>query len=116
MDDFNPRTEVRPWGEFREFVLNEPVSVKILRVEAGESLSLQRHEKRTEFWRVLSGEPEITEGEKIISAKPGDEITIPAGTEHRLSAGSSLVEVLEISKGEFDENDEVRIEDKYGRI
>lgn len=109
-------TVERPWGNFRQFVKNEPVTVKIISVKKGESLSLQCHNLRTEFWRVISGEPEITIGDKIITAKIGDEFEIPVKTNHRISATSSNVEFLEISYGEFDEDDIVRIDDKYGRV
>lgn len=115
MNKLEPASESRPWGGFREFVKNTPVTVKITSVKAGESFSLQRHQKRSEFWRVLSGTPEITVGEVKTQANSGDEFNIPAGTNHRVSAIGVDAEILEISLGEFDENDIVRIEDKYGR-
>lgn len=111
-----PFTVKRPWGEFREYVTGEIVTVKTLSVKSGESLSLQDHKKRTEFWRILKGTPEITVGDNKISAKPGDEFNIPIGSLHRLSAvNSEDVEILEIARGDFDENDIERIEDNYGR-
>ena len=110
-----PFTEKKPWGEFREFAKNETDTVKILTVNKGEEFSLQRHHSRNEFWRVLSGDPDITIGEKTVRAKVGDEFEIQAETLHRISAPVNTVEVLEISRGEFDENDITRIEDKYGR-
>ena len=36
-------------------------------------------------------------------------------TTHRLSAGGGPVRILEVSFGEFDENDIVRLDDVYGR-
>lgn len=115
MDRLKPFTENRPWGGFREFIKNEPVTVKIIFVNKGEALSLQRHTKRSEFWKVLSGNPGITMGEDYVVALPGDEFEIQAEVNHRISAPTDNVEVLEISRGEFDENDITRIEDKYGR-
>ncbi len=109
------RTETRPWGEFREFVKNAPATVKIISVKAGEAFSLQKHEKRGEFWRVLSGTPEITVGESSFKAKKGDEFTIKVGENHRIAALDSDAEILEISTGQFNEDDIIRIEDKYGR-
>ena len=76
---------------------------------------MQKHHKRDEFWRVLSGSPEITIGDKIITAKSGDEFELKPETNHRIHALGEDVEVLEISLGEFNEEDIVRIEDKYGR-
>lgn len=115
MKDQKPFTEERPWGWFREFSKNENTTVKLIFVKGGESLSLQKHGKRSEFWRVVSGNPEITIGEKIISAAPGDEFEIPVGENHRIAAPAGDIEILEVARGEFDENDIVRLEDKYGR-
>lgn len=116
MDKLKPFTEKRPWGGFREFVENEKDTVKILFIKKGEVFSLQNHEQRDEFWRVLSGNPDITIGDKTMRAKKSDEFDIQPKTEHRISALVDDVEVLEISRGDFDENDIVRIEDKYGRV
>jgi mannose-6-phosphate isomerase-like protein (cupin superfamily) len=115
MKELTPRTEKRPWGEFREFIKNEPVTVKIIKVKMGETLSLQTHSKRSEFWKVLSGTPEITIGENVFVAKEGDEFNINQGESHRIGSREGESEVLEISTGEFDENDIIRLEDKYGR-
>ena len=108
-------TTKRPWGSFTRFTNNEASTVKLLNVNQGEQLSLQYHNKREEFWRVISGNPEIVIGEETHNAKDGDEFVISVGTKHRISAPIDNVTILEISKGEFDEDDIVRIEDKYGR-
>ena len=108
-------TEERPWGWFRTFAINESVTVKILFIKKGEVFSLQKHKRRNEFWRVLSGDPDVTIGDETISAKPGDEFEVLPEMEHRIGAVTNDVEMLEISRGEFDEDDIERIEDKYGR-
>jgi mannose-6-phosphate isomerase-like protein (cupin superfamily) len=106
----------RPWGNFRQFTHNEPSTVKIITVKPDESLSLQKHEKRTEFWHVISGSGIVEIEEVKKEAIAGDEYKIPLGSIHRLSAGSSGIQVLEIATGDFDEEDVIRLEDKYGRI
>jgi mannose-6-phosphate isomerase-like protein (cupin superfamily) len=55
-------------------------------------------------------------GEKKELVKEGDEFKIEPNTNHRISAPIDDVTVLEISKGQFDEDDIVRIEDRYGRV
>lgn len=107
-------TEKRPWGSFTEYVKNEPVTVKIISVKAGESLSLQYHHKREEFWHVLSGEGSVIVGNKKLLAKSGKEFSVPHKTLHRISAKTDL-SILEIATGHFDESDIVRVEDVYGR-
>ena len=50
-----PKT-IRPWGYYR--VLHEPsqaVKLKELTVDPGQSLSMQRHKDRAEFWFVSEG-------------------------------------------------------------
>lgn len=107
--------EERPWGGFERFTQNSLSTVKIILVKSGEAFSLQYHNKRTEFWKIISGTPEITIGESIIHAKKGDEFEISPKKKHRVRSGDTDTEFLEISVGEFNENDIIRLEDKYGR-
>lgn len=53
-----PRTQ-RPWGYYR--VLHEAPGVKVkeLTVDPGAALSMQRHQDRSEFWLVSSGEATV---------------------------------------------------------
>ncbi len=107
--------EKRPWGKFERFCLNEICTVKLIFIEPGEELSLQKHNNRSEFWRVVRGEGEITIGEEIKKAKRGDEFFIVQNVRHRAKAMEKALEILEISFGKFDEEDEIRLEDKYKR-
>lgn len=108
-------SENKPWGSFKQFIKNEKSTVKIIFVNPNEQLSLQYHHHRKEFWRVIAGNPQIQIGGRKIAAKIGDEFIIPEMTNHRIIGGKEKAEILEISFGEFDENDIVRIEDRYGR-
>jgi mannose-6-phosphate isomerase-like protein (cupin superfamily) len=108
-------TEQRPWGNFERFTHNELSTVKIIIVNPNEELSLQHHEKRSEFWKVLSGNPIITVGDTVTKAQEGDEFLVSPKENHRIKAEDMPVKILEIALGEFDENDIVRVEDKYGR-
>ncbi len=107
--------EKRPWGKFEQFTHNEQTTVKIIYVKLNEELSLQYHEKRDEFWKVLEGEPVLVIDDKIIKAKTGDEFFIPRKKNHRIMSKNSTVKILEIAFGEFDEDDIIRLNDKYDR-
>lgn len=107
--------EERPWGNFERFTQNKVSTVKIITVKPGERLSLQYHRHRNEFWKILLGNGEITIDEEVKEVRPGDEFHIPIGVEHRLEGKGKGLVFLEISFGHFDENDEVRLKDKYGR-
>ena len=106
----------KPWGEFRQFTLNEKSTVKILTIKPKQAFSLQSHKNRKEFWYFLDNPAKVTIGNKKIRTKKGSEITIKPNQNHRIEALSKPVNVLEISFGNFDEKDIKRLEDKYGRV
>lgn len=114
--DRTPYREERPWGSFEQFTHDEPSTVKIIRVNPGARLSLQRHAKRAEFWQVLDGAGTAEVDGTAIPLAPGVRVAIPLGATHRLSGGPDGLAVLEIATGEFDENDIERLEDDFGRI
>ncbi len=108
-------TVKKPWGQFDQFTHNEVTTVKIISVKKGEAFSLQYHNYRVEFWRIISGFPFVTIGKVTKIANPGDEFIIKKLQIHRLEAQNEDAQVLEIAYGNFDEEDIVRIKDKYGR-
>ncbi len=116
IEPLKPYKEERPWGYFLRFTANEISTVKIMSIKPNESLSLQTHEKRGEFWKIISGDGEITIGEEIYEAKKNDEFFIPPQIKHRAKGKENGLEFLEIAVGEYNEEDIKRIEDKYNRI
>ena len=108
--------EERPWGNFERFTLNEKTTVKIITVNAGEMFSLQTHEHRDEFWRMLKGSGVVHIGENDNDAHAGDTFFVPRQTEHRVTGGPSGLSFLEITFGDSDEGDIHRLEDRYGRV
>lgn len=107
--------EERPWGNFERFTLNEKTTVKIITVNEGESISLQTHENRDEFWRVLKGSGTVHINGKDTEAHEGDTFFGKRGHEHRITGGIGGFKCLEIAFGDFDEGDIKRLEDRYGR-
>ncbi|MBW8487147.1 phosphomannose isomerase type II C-terminal cupin domain [Actinomadura parmotrematis] len=108
-------TERRPWGAFERFTLNEPTTVKIIHVDAGQRLSLQRHRHRDELWVALDAGAVFEVGGERIEPAPGDRVLVRAGQTHRIGSAGPAVRVLEIAFGDFDEDDIERLEDAYGR-
>ena len=104
----------RPWGSFKQFAFNEKCTVKIIEIKPNQELSLQKHKNRNELWYFLD-KGIVQLGNKKIKVKEEDSIKIPKGKPHRIIAGQKNVRVLEVSFGKFDEKDEIRLEDKYGR-
>jgi mannose-6-phosphate isomerase-like protein (cupin superfamily) len=106
----------RPWGFFMRFTHNEKTTVKIISVNKGGELSVQYHNHRDEFSKILSGNPKVRIGDEIHDAKPGDEFFVNAHTIHQVTAPNDDVTYLEISFGDFDEEDIVRVSDIYNRV
>jgi len=86
--DRNPAQDIfvaeRPWGQFQQFVSNEQVTVKIITVQPGHRLSLQRHDHRGEMWQVLDVPIDVTVGERTWSAQPGETVWVPRNSIHRM--------------------------------
>jgi len=107
----------KPWGSFDQYTLNERSTVKILTIKPGASTSLQSHKHRKEFWVTLDKGIRVQIGKEKILLRKGSNILVKKGTKHRLQCeGRLAARILEISFGEFSENDIVRYEDDYGRV
>ncbi len=110
--------DYRPWGGYKVLEEGEGFKVKILEINPGQRLSLQKHELREENWTIIEGEVLVTVDSKEVSMKSGDSIAIPVGSVHRAeNCGKKLVKILELAKGEvISEDDIIRIEDDYNRV
>jgi mannose-6-phosphate isomerase-like protein (cupin superfamily) len=108
-------SESRPWGRFEKFHENKPCTVKLIYVDANSRLSLQYHNKRSEFWKVVKGTAMVELDGKNVVLTEGETLSIARQAKHRLGALDSQCVILEIAYGRFEENDIVRIEDDYNR-
>ena len=107
----------KPWGHELIWAHTEHYVGKILVIETGRRLSLQRHLVKDESIYVLSGRLLLTleddRGElQTEELGSGDHRRVPTGRIHRYEAAERC-EVLEVSTPELD--DVVRIEDDFGR-
>jgi|TARA_A100000172_G_C2989881_1_gene92434 mannose-6-phosphate isomerase-like protein (cupin superfamily) len=107
----------KPWGHEIRWAINEKYLGKILRIEPGQKLSRQYHEKKDETVYVLDGvlvmELGPEEEQSRVIMKPGSSWRIQPGTIHRFCAPSEGCTLIEVSTPEID--DVVRIQDDYGR-
>ncbi|MDR1327325.1 MAG: phosphomannose isomerase type II C-terminal cupin domain [Heliobacteriaceae bacterium] len=112
------KRETRPWGFYTVIAQGKGFSVKIIRVNPGQKLSLQSHNHRSEHWVVISGTAKvILEGKEHILA-PDQSIDIPVKAKHSLqNPFEEDIEIIEVQRGSIlDEEDIIRYEDIYGRI
>jgi cytidyltransferase-like protein len=79
-----PKTQ-RPWGYYR--VLHEVAGTKVkeLTVEPGQTLSMQRHRDRAEYWLVTSGECKVEKEFGAMFVRKHETVHIPVGNWHQLS-------------------------------
>ena len=108
----------RPWGWYDCLEEGACFKVKRIQVKPKASLSLQKHNHRSEHWIVVSGTAEITNGDKILTLTENQSTYIPIGVQHRLTnPGSVPLEIIEVQSGIYlGEDDIIRLEDSYGRI
>ena len=114
---FEPRRVEKPWGWELIWAEAEQYVGKVLFVRAGQSLSLQYHERKDESWYVESGRARLELG-PVGEELAAEEIAAGAcfryrpGTVHRVTAIEDTT-ILEVSTPHLD--DVVRLEDAYGR-
>ena len=108
----------RPWGSYLSIANGENWLVKLIEVNPGASLSLQKHNFRAEHWIVVKGIAEVRiEDEKTI-LKENQSTFIPLGALHQLSnPNKTKLKIIEVQSGPFlSEEDIERFDDMYGRV
>ena len=107
----------RPWGNYFKLYQEKGVWVKRVSVDPGCRLSLQKHEKRTEKWIVVSGTGMVIVNDVEVNVHVGSIVDVPVGAEHRISnIGKDKLVFIEVATGDYlGEDDIVRIQDDYAR-
>ena len=107
----------RPWGTYQTLALEQGYQIKVLTVNPGGRLSLQRHFKRAEHWVVVKGEPTITIDELEKSYPVDSAVYIPIESRHRIQNFTDEVcQLVEVQIGDYlGEDDIERLDDVYGR-
>ena len=110
-------SDTRPWGKWEVLESSANYCVKKITVIPKGILSLQLHHYRQEHWIIVEGEALITLGEEMLVKKADESVYIPSEVKHRIQNNTDKdVVFIEVQTGEnLDENDIVRLEDKYGR-
>ena len=111
----NPKT-IRTWGYYRVLYEGEGYKVKELVINPHSSLSMQRHEHRSETWNVVKGECYVIldngihhENKIKHKLKEHKGIFIPVNTWHKgINESDNPAHIIEIWRGEsarLNEND-----------
>ncbi len=110
--------ELRPWGKFEVLADASDYKAKKITVDAGEQLSYQSHEKRSEHWIIIEGEGEVTLDDKKNLLRGGQYIYISQNAKHRIkNTGKGPLTFIEVQTGSyFGEDDIKRYQDDYNRV
>ena len=117
MQPYQKKVE-KPWGyEIHWTPSDLPYVGKILHINAGKRLSLQRHDKKQETWYMMKGKAKVVwdnEKKELIETelKYGCGYTCMIGQRHRL-VGITDCDVIEVSTPEIGITE--RLEDDYHR-
>lgn len=109
--------EERPWGHYEVLSETYGIKVKNLWIAKDHRISLQSHQRRTEYWTVAEGLGELELDDAVFAMYPGAMFAIAPETRHRAKATSdSGMTIVEVQLGKYlEEDDIVRYEDDYKR-
>ena len=112
------REVMRPWGSYDSIGQGHRFQVKLIKVNPGESLSLQMHHYRAEHWIVVTGTALVERDGKEQLVSENESVYIQIGQRHRLTNPGSLpLELVEVQSGCYlGEDDIVRFSDNYNRV
>ena len=108
----------RPWGRYVNLFVGKNFLVKELTVNSKSSISLQKHNHRSEHWMITQGKPKITINKNKFFKKKNESVFIPTGAIHRIeNYFKKPVKIIEVQTGSIlRESDIIRYQDAYGRI
>ena len=108
-----PMTEKRIWGEYEVLDIRGEQGrsslTKHLLIKAGEHISYQRHQNRSEVWTVIEGTGMVVIDGVVRDVERGDVVSIACGRKHGIKAITDL-HIIEVQIGdELTEEDIERI-------
>jgi cytidyltransferase-like protein len=112
-----PKTE-RSWGHYRELYSGDGFAVKELVINPHSSLSMQRHQHRSETWNIVSGEAHVKISNRStpedclrIDLSVPNPVDIPSGVWHQcVNTSDEPAHIVEIWKGPSEHLNEDDIE------
>lgn len=109
----------RPWGRYVTLDEGKGYKVKKVIIDPGQSISLQFHRHRSEYWFMAGGDGRVQLGDRHFAVAYGSPpVVVGKGMTHQLSnpAGMPLV-VIEIQSGDYlEEDDIIRLEKRLEAV
>jgi mannose-6-phosphate isomerase len=106
----------KPWGQYTDIYRSPSVVFKRIEVFPGEEISYQYHLGRGEFWYIFSGHGSLTIDDTTFDVTTGESFQIDVGLPHQIkNTGDIPITIFEMQFGDCQEEDIVRLNDKYDR-
>ena len=113
----------KPWGYYEDFYRGDEVVFKRIVVDPDENISYQVHKERDEFWYIAEGSAALIIKNEVADVINAEERSYgmngfyikrmwPHGIKN---VGTKPLVIYEMQFGKPDEDDIVRLKDKYGR-
>ena len=114
LDNYNNPKTIRSWGYYRVLYEGDGYKVKELVINPHSSLSMQKHQYRSETWSIVSGEAHVVLGiDNKLKLQKSKSIFIPEDTWHKgLNESDNPAHIIEIWRGENSKLTEEDIERK----
>ncbi|WP_116963137.1 phosphomannose isomerase type II C-terminal cupin domain [Fastidiosibacter lacustris] len=111
------QTYYRPWGSYKTIEQGNGFQAKLITVNPGGCLSLQKHSKRAEHWIVIQGTATITIDNSTKDYQVNTHVYIPTQAVHRLhNKTDETIAIIEVQIGSYlGEDDIIRLDDIYNR-
>ena len=98
----------KSWGTYRILdAEEESLTIKVV-LDPGHGMNYHSHERRDEVWTVISGSGKTIVDGTERPVKPGDVITMPAGSRHTVVAGEKGLQLIEVQLGK-----DISVSDKH---
>ena len=116
-NDIKRNVFYRPWGKYINLYSGKGFLLKELVINPKSSISLQKHNHRSERWTIISGRPKITINKNKFFKKANETAFIPKGAVHRIeNKFDQPVQIVEVQTGSIlKETDIIRYKDVCGR-
>jgi cytidyltransferase-like protein len=107
----------RPWGRYVTLDEGRGYKVKKVIIDPGQSISLQFHHHRCEYWYMTGPNARVRLGNASFEVTPGaPPVCVSQGLVHKLSnQGTDPLTIIEIQSGDYlGEDDILRLEEEIG--
>ena len=89
----------KSWGSYRVIDIgDQSLTIKVT-LNPGHKMNYHSHDRRDEVWTVISGKGRTVVDGEVKNIKPGDVITLAAGTKHTVIADDESLQLIEVQLG-----------------